>query len=661
MTVFGDDQVGRVLGGRYRILAPVGTGASATVFLGEDVELRRRVAVKILHPMLADDAAFLKRFRAEAQAAAQLSHPNLVQVYDWGADAGTSYLVTEYLGGGSLRAMLDRGRLLSPSQALVVGLEAARGLDYAHRRGFVHRDIKPANLLFGEDGRLRIGDFGLARAVAEAAWTEPAGVVLGTARYASPEQARGLPVDGKTDVYSLTLSLVEAVTGHVPFAADTTVATLMNRLDKLMPVSADLGALAPVLERAGRPDPAERYDAGALGRALVQAAERLPRPGPLPLVATVPSVRLQEATALAGVPAAALPKPLGTLFDPDPTLPPFMTASAPVVPPPPPSHTAVLPETKAEPVLPVVAARKRRHPWRWVFGILGILVLAAAAVGGYVLVKEAATPSYAVPADLVGLEEAKARNLISPYGWNVLTPSKRERSDQYPAGVVIRTEPASGNLDKGKPFVLVVSQGPTLSPLPDLVGKSQADAQALVDAQKLKMTVADQVYDEAAPPGNVLAAAIDGKPVVPGNQVEKGTPIAVTLSKGPAPRQVPKLAGKSYDDAAAAVTALALVPARQPDAFSDKVPAGAVISTDPASGASVPRGTTVNITVSKGPDVVVVPTLVGLSLPDATTALQNAGLTVGDVAGPDVGKVQAADPKEGQTVKRGTKVNLLLG
>ena len=291
MAAFGDDQVGRVLGGRYRLLAPVGTGASATVFVADDVQLQRRVAVKILHPSLAEDAAFLKRFRAEAQAAAALSHPNVMAVYDWGQDGETTgatpYLVLEYLGGGSLRAMLDRGRQLSPSQALLVGLEAARGLDYAHRRGLVHRDIKPANLLFGQDRRLRIADFGLARAIAEAAWTEPDGVVLGTARYASPEQARGLAVDGKTDVYSLALTLVEAVTGQVPFAADTTVATLMNRLDKLMPVSADLGPLASVLERAGRPEPAERYDAGELARALVQAAEKLPRPAPLALVPTL--------------------------------------------------------------------------------------------------------------------------------------------------------------------------------------------------------------------------------------------------------------------------------------------------------------------------------------------------------------------------------------
>src|SRR5512132_2600009 len=212
MAAFGSEQTGRVLGGRYRVLGAVGSGSSATVYVAEDVQLRRRVAVKILHPTLADDTSFLKRFRAEARAAAGLSHPNIMAVFDWGEDheggRPTPYLVLEYLGGGSLRAMLDRGRRLSPSQALLVGLEAARGLDYAHRRGLVHRDVKPANLLFGEDGRLRIADFGLARAIAEAAWTEPAGVVLGTARYASPEQAKGLSVDGKTDGYSVALSLV---------------------------------------------------------------------------------------------------------------------------------------------------------------------------------------------------------------------------------------------------------------------------------------------------------------------------------------------------------------------------------------------------------------------------------------------------------------------
>ena len=290
------DQIGRVLSGRYRLIAPVGTGASAQVFLADDVRLRRRVAVKVLHAALADDDAFLRRFRAEAQAAAALNHPNIVAVYDWGDDDGAPYIVTEYLGGGSLRAVLDQGVRLSQSQVLLVGLEATRALDYAHRRGFVHRDVKPANLLFGDDARLRVADFGLARALAEAAWTEPQGAVLGTARYASPEQAQGQPVDGKADVYSLGLVLIEAVTGAVPFSADTTIATLMARVGKPVEVPDALGPLQKPLARAGLPDAADRPDAGELAVALMACAEGLARPAPLPLVTAAPIVDLTTAT-----------------------------------------------------------------------------------------------------------------------------------------------------------------------------------------------------------------------------------------------------------------------------------------------------------------------------------------------------------------------------
>ncbi len=199
-----DGDVGRVLGGRYRLLTPIGAGASARVYLADDITLRRRVAIKVLHAGLAHDPQFLHRFRAEAQSAASLNSPNILGVFDWGHD-DVAYLVMEYLGGGSLRSVLDVGHRLSLSQALLVGLEASRGLDYAHSQELVHRDIKPANLLFGEDGRLRIADFGLARAIAEAGWTDEAGSMVGTARYAAPEQARGERVGPAADVFALAL------------------------------------------------------------------------------------------------------------------------------------------------------------------------------------------------------------------------------------------------------------------------------------------------------------------------------------------------------------------------------------------------------------------------------------------------------------------------
>ena len=222
VTSTGNDLAGRVLADRYRLLVPIGTGASGRVYAAEDIRLRRRVAVKVLHSALAEDAGFLRRFRAEAQVAASLHHPNIMAVYDWGEDE-QPFMVVELLEGGSLRAMLDRGNLLTISQAARLGRDVAGALDYAPR-GIVHRDVKPANLLFDDDGRLRIADFGLARAIAEAAWTEPAERVFGTARCVIPEQARGVQLG--SDLYSLALVLVEAVTGHIPFAADTTLGTL---------------------------------------------------------------------------------------------------------------------------------------------------------------------------------------------------------------------------------------------------------------------------------------------------------------------------------------------------------------------------------------------------------------------------------------------------
>ena len=201
-------------------------------------------------------------------------------------DESTLYWVVEYLGGGSLRDLFDRGRLLAPSQALVVGLEACRALEAAHGRGIIHTEITPSKLMFGEDARLRITDFAMAQLLGAEAWEEPATVATHVARYASPEQALSLDIDEKTDVYALSLCLIESITGKVPFAGDSTVSTLAARIGKLMPVTADMGSLASVLERGGRPDSDDRWTAPEFAQALVSAAEALPRPEPIPVLAT---------------------------------------------------------------------------------------------------------------------------------------------------------------------------------------------------------------------------------------------------------------------------------------------------------------------------------------------------------------------------------------
>ncbi|MEZ5339912.1 MAG: serine/threonine-protein kinase [Acidimicrobiales bacterium] len=278
-----DEHLGRIYGDRYRLVAPVGTGASARVYMAEDQALRRRVAVKTLHPGLVSDEQFRRRFLAEAQVAAQVSHPHLLAVYDWGEHDTEAYLVTELLSGGSLRDMLDAGHRLSESQALLVGLHAAQGLDAAHERGLVHRDIKPANLLFDEKGRVRIGDFGIARAVAEATWTEPEGALIGTARYAAPEQAVTGEVDGRADVYSLALTLIEAVTGDVPLVSSTPIATMVLRQKSDVVVPDSFGPLRDALTAAGRADRSQRPSASEFAAMLRRAASSLPRPEPLAL------------------------------------------------------------------------------------------------------------------------------------------------------------------------------------------------------------------------------------------------------------------------------------------------------------------------------------------------------------------------------------------
>ncbi len=637
------DHVGRVLGSRYRLVAPVGAGASAQVYLADDVQLRRQVAVKLLHPALANDPTFLKRFRAEARAAAALSHPNVMAVYDWGEEADISehgpYLVLEYLGGGSLRSMLDAGRLLTPSQALVVGIEAARGLEYAHRRGIVHRDIKPANILFDDEGRLRIADFGLARAIAEAAWTEPSGVVLGTARYASPEQAQGKPVDGKTDVYSLALVLIESVTGTVPFAADTTVATLMARIDALLPVPESLGPLRSVVERAGRPDPTERFDASALGRALAGTAERLPRPAPLPLVKPSPSNSdLLDLTTMK--PAASSEMTPITDRSSDRSGAPFDIDDAP---------TPIPPREKS----PVAVAAKPRKRWRrrLLLAITAVVLLLAGGAAVYAAT-QATVPKHEVPG-VVGMTADQAQAQVGEFGWKI------DRHDQYDdatvAGQVIGQDPEPGSkLKEGATFSLIVSLGPTPVPIPDLTGMSDGQAgEALTNVGLVVVTPVTEAFDENVPEHFVVSWDPAGK------EIPKGSPVNLVVSKGPAPRQVPQVSG-SFDDAKAALAGVQLK-AKQVDVFSDDVPAGQVVSTEPGAGASAARGSTVVVNVSKGPDLVAIPSIKNKKLEDAIAILENAGLQAGQVYGPAKGKPISTNPGEGAKVKRGSAVDIYLG
>jgi serine/threonine-protein kinase len=669
------DRVGQVLGGRYRLIAPIGTGASASVYLADDVTLRRRVAVKILHDALADDAAFLKRFHAEARAAAALNHPHIMAVYDWG-QGDVPYLVTEYLGGGSLRSMLDLGRRLTAAQTLLVGIEAARGLEYAHRRGFVHRDIKPANLLFDEDARLRIADFGLARALAEAAWTEPMGAVLGTARYASPEQARGTSLDGKSDVYSLSLTLIEATTGDVPFSADTTLGTLMARIERPVPVPESLAALRVPLEAAGRPDPASRPDAAEFAALLMDAAKDLDRPETLPLAGAManetivlddrdPTTQfISERALVADTEPDIMRAPPGTTTDGITIIeegdgqPAVRTIDrqGPVADEPSgPSRRARRAAKKARRAdrraIDRMARGGKRRRWPWI--LVAVLVVGGAATGGFTYWYEnIRIATYTVPS-FVGQNEAAIAPLLEEGGWT--TDVTQTRVDGTEPGQILEQNPAADTqLEEGGVVALVVSLGPTLVALPpDLVNKTVEEASAALTAAGFVVGEQTPQYSEEVAQGVVLQVGPDLLPEMP-----KGSTIPLVVSAGPAPRTIPDLGGLTVDQARQRIEALQLNVTTQ-NRESD-APEGSLLGSNPASGQQVARGSTVTLLVAV-PPTVVVPSVAGRTAADAATVLQQAGLQVSGTQGSPANPVRGTDPASGTTVRRGTAVAIITG
>jgi len=651
------DLTGRVLAGRYRLVAPLGTGASGRVYAAWDVRLQRKVAVKILHAALADDAGFLRRFGAEAQMAASLHHPNVVAVYDWGDDTaslGTSqppapFMVLELLEGGSLRSILDRGDRLSPAQAAAVGRQIAAGLDYAHARGLVHRDVKPANLLFDEHGTARVADFGLARALAEASWTEPAGAVLGTARYAAPEQVRGL-VDARSDVYSLALVLVEAVTGTVPFAADTSLATLLARVERHLEVSPDLGALAPVLERAGRADPGDRYpDARSFGAALAEAAATLPAPDPIPLPGPGTIDFDPHPTEIHPLPESPPPGPLGplpsVLASPVPARP-VEFPDEPLVAIPVLSTPQPQPQRQPQPSRP--AAPRRRRPQRMVpIVVLAVLLVAA---GTAAFAASAATgPRVRVP-NFVGLSKGAADKAAKDGKVKLRT---RPVASDDPADTVVRQDPASGTLLGAHHSVtLLLSAGPPPVGLPKVTGETEAEARADLDPAGFVVTT-ERRTDENVPAGRVVTQQPSTDQASPGSEVH------LVISEGPKPVELPNVVGRSYDDAVKVLSAKRFKASRK-DEYSETVPAGQVIRTDPVQNAEAPRDSTVSVAVSLGPDRVTVGDYEGETVEDAVAALEEAGLQVDVVDYRPRRRVKHQDPPAGTKLRRNETVTLYL-
>ena len=636
--------IGSVVDGRFEIESEQSRSTSSTSYVALD---QRSDALVILRLFSADATTQHGTEILEQSAIAfEMSHPNVVRLTSFGRASirGVErvYIVHERLTGGSLQDMIDRSRLLTPSQALVVGLEVCRALDYAHKRGLVHHDLRPSSIVFGEDRKVRVADIGVASVIAEQAWADVTTVSQERARYCAPEQAQGEPFDEKADVYALALILVEAVTGTVPFLADSVVGTLSARVDKLFPVSADLGGLATVLDKAGRSDPLERASAAEMGRALVQAGPTLPRPTQIQIVSSAAFVVQSEEDRTGDL---TQPREFNELSDDSQS---FIAATA---------QTMTIREDAT--AVAVVETEEKPLIGRWIVAAVAVLAL---IVGGYFLFSALQKESNPIP-DLIGLDQGEATNLVTEFKWDIVIVE--EANEELPVGAVIRTDPETGKkLETGKVLTFVVSTGPPPVPLPELNGLDAASALATLSDGGLVLGVETPEYSEDVPTGVIIRWAVTSQPtLVAGQEVIKGTAVDTFVSQGPAPRVVPDLTGMSIESATTALTDIQLTINRGDDQFSI-VAAGGVATQSPAAGESLARGTAVTVAISKGPDLVAVPQLGNLKFDKVGPAIVNSGFVLGAVTGNTRGfpiaiYVAGQPVAVGQLLPRGTTLDLI--
>ena len=610
----------------------------------------------------------------------------MLRVFDWGEDADGPYLVLEYLGGGSLRDLLDRDIRLSLSQAAQLGTEVAQGLAYAHVRGLVHRDIKPANLLFDEEGRVRVADFGVARALAEAAWTEPAGAMVGTARYISPEAAEGKPVDGRADVYSLALVLYEAVTGTVPFVTDTTMGTLAARIGQPLPHHDALGPLDDVLARAAAPDVASRLDAAGLGARLGALAAALPTPSPLPLVMP----RVEESAPISGFRAPGVSELTDSGIALGATTTTTTTGAAAGAGAPAASTTTTTDGTAIAPGLagaPVgtkagpgeifdaepsgggrssrgmssgggpgapFKPRRSRRTW-WIVGAVAAAVIIAA---GLVAAFETKlfTPSHPTPT-VVNLSVAQARAALDKVHMN-LREGVPVKSITVGAGDVVTQSPKPGVSQKeGSTVTVVLSDGKPDVTVPSLAGMTCAEATTALQAAHFQAVCGTGTYsNDVTTPGVLVLWSIGSTPNP--SKAPYGSTISLEPSLGHDPATVPSIpTSYTFAQAQAALQAVGLT-ATQNNESNATVPSGQVISTSPASGASAAYGSAVTVNVSTGPPTTTVPNVIGDTVTQATSVLQQDGLSVSGVSGSPNNAVSGTQPSVGSTVPTSSSVQI---
>jgi serine/threonine-protein kinase len=623
--------------GRYELQGRLGAGGMATVWLAEDTSLHRKVAIKVLAERFAEDEQFVERFRREAQSAAGLNHPNIVAIYDRGVAEGTYYIAMEYLVGPTLKDVIDERGGLEPNRAIDFAKQILAALRFAHNHGVVHRDIKPHNVVVSPDGRLKVTDFGIARAGASQ-MTE-VGSIVGTAQYLSPEQARGEVVGPPSDLYSVGIVLYEMLTGRVPFEGDSAVAIAMKHLsEEPVPPSvyapATPHALEQVVLRALAKDAGDRYQTAEEMSADLDRARR----------GVALSPRTEQMTRV---------------------IAPQRTGDTRIQPPR--AETRVwdraAPPPRQAPPPPV---RPKRSRWPWV--LLALLVLAAGGVAAVALSgvlggKDATTTTSTttpvrIPTDLVGQNEFKAGDELTALG---LSPKFTTRDSSKAPGTVLSLDPLGGTTVAPRSTVqLFVSKGQNLVTVPPVKGQLVDDATTTLQSANLVPDETD--VNDLSPKGTVIAQA-----PAAGSTVPPGSTIKITVSSGPKPVGVPDLTGQDEQIARQNLEAVKLKEGRVDHAPSDTQPVGTVISTDPPGNTESVEGTAVNLLLSTGPQKVTMIDVTGETYDAASVDLQNLGLVPkapSPIAVTDPtqdGIVIKTSPAAGVAVRKGSSVNIRVG
>jgi serine/threonine-protein kinase len=606
-----DPLVGRLLDGRYRLDRPLARGGMATVYLGTDTRLDRTVAVKVMRPALAEDDDFVARFAREARAAARLSSPEVVAVHDQGTDltTGTAYLVMEYVAGRTLRDLIRDGGPVPPARALALLEPVLRALSAAHAAGLVHRDVKPENVLLGDDGRVKVADFGLARAVETSNLTATTGLLIGTVAYLAPEQVEHGTADPRTDVYAAGILLWEMLTGTPPYGGDSPLSVAYRHVNDDVPPPSTVVEGIPLtvddlVVRATRRDPNARPVDGGAFLAELQAVR-----ADLPDVADAPPV------LRAGVhPTQVIRRPAG-------------------------------PPAAVETLTP----RRTRRTGLIAGIVIGALALLALAGGWYL-----GSGRYTSAPSVLGVDRQAATAKLTAAGLKVKV-DKIVFNDTVPNGLVADQDPdPNGRVRKNGTVHLVLSKGPDLRAVPQLSGSTEAAAAQLLESAGLRRDpVAAHEYSTAFARGTVIRTDPPA-----GRKVRPQTLVKLVVSAGVEQLPVPDVQGKAQAEAETTLRQAGFK-TKVEGVFSDTVPAGIVLDQSPSSG-TAGRGSTITLQVSKGPELITVPDVRGDKRKDAVAQIEALGLKARVIAIPGPGIVRDQSPGPSSKVRKGSTVTLYV-